>query len=222
MITNSDIHTFLTRPETVDSADTAELLHLVSLYPYCEPLHWIYLRHLFSTGDVTFEHELHHRSVYISNNEALYHYITYTPQLQSENSILDEQIIPPSIDYFDIAQNPSTQHTLQQLAERLRAARLARQASLSAETTPASSSKNEVVTPVKQPPILQPATPSPLPPETDKNKELRARQLISEEKYSDALEILRSINLNNPKKSTYFALQIKYIETIINNQNKLD
>ena len=45
-------------------------------------------------------------------------------------------------------------------------------------------------------------------------------KLISEQKYLDALEILRSINLNNSKKSSYFALQIKYLETILKTTQK--
>ena len=47
-----------------------------------------------------------------------------------------------------------------------------------------------------------------------------ARKLIKEQKYLEAIEILRAISLNNPKKSANFALQIKFLETIINNHNK--
>ncbi|MCQ2332456.1 MAG: hypothetical protein MJZ95_04555 [Paludibacteraceae bacterium] len=42
-------------------------------------------------------------------------------------------------------------------------------------------------------------------------------KLIREKRYSEALEILRQINLENPKKSAYFAVQIRYLETILNN-----
>ena len=47
-----------------------------------------------------------------------------------------------------------------------------------------------------------------------------AKKLIKEQKYLEAIEILRAISLNNPKKSANFALQIKFLETIINNHNK--
>ena len=50
--------------------------------------------------------------------------------------------------------------------------------------------------------------------------EENAKKLIKEQKYLEAIEILRSISLNNPKKSANFALQIKFLETIINNHNK--
>lgn len=217
MITNADIQRFLTDPEAADNADSAELRHLVQLYPYCEPLHWIYLRNLFSTGDVTFESELQHRSIYISNHEGLYYYVTYTRPDNQANALSDDQIIPPSVNYFDISQDASTQKTLQQLAERLRTARLARQAA------PHTDSKNAASGTVTGTQPENTAETTVLPPSgTGQEKEIKIRQLIQNRKYSEALEILRSINLNNSKKSTYFALQIKYIETIINNQNKLD
>ena len=50
--------------------------------------------------------------------------------------------------------------------------------------------------------------------------EEEAKKLIKEQKYLEAIEILRAISLNNPKKSANFALQIKFLETIINNHNK--
>ena len=50
--------------------------------------------------------------------------------------------------------------------------------------------------------------------------EENAKKLIKEQKYLEAIEILRAISLNNPKKSANFALQIKFLETIINNHNK--
>ena len=52
-------------------------------------------------------------------------------------------------------------------------------------------------------------------PETDENKELRAKRLIAEKRYFEALKMLKKINLNNSEKNVYFALQIKYLETIL-------
>ncbi|MCQ2329120.1 MAG: hypothetical protein MJZ93_00995 [Paludibacteraceae bacterium] len=49
------------------------------------------------------------------------------------------------------------------------------------------------------------------------NEKVDYVKLIKEKRYSEALEILRQINLENPKKSRYFAVQIRYLETILNN-----
>ena len=42
-----------------------------------------------------------------------------------------------------------------------------------------------------------------------------AIKCIQEKKYHRAIEILRELNLNNPKKSIYFADQIRFLEKII-------
>ena len=47
--------------------------------------------------------------------------------------------------------------------------------------------------------------------------ELIIKKMIEERKYSEAIEILRSFNLNNPKKSVYFADQIRFLEKVILN-----
>jgi len=50
--------------------------------------------------------------------------------------------------------------------------------------------------------------------------ESNAKKLIAERKYKEAIEILRALNLNNPKKSVYFADQIRFLEKVIVNSKK--
>jgi len=50
--------------------------------------------------------------------------------------------------------------------------------------------------------------------------ESNAKKLIIAHKYKDAIEILRALNLNNPKKSVYFADQIRFLEKVIANSKK--
>jgi hypothetical protein len=50
--------------------------------------------------------------------------------------------------------------------------------------------------------------------------EINAKKLISERKFTEAIEILRALNLNNPKKSVYFADQIRFLEKVISNSKK--
>ena len=48
-----------------------------------------------------------------------------------------------------------------------------------------------------------------------------ARIYVKQKRYSKALEIIKRLNLNYPKKSAYFADQIRFLEKlIINNNNK--
>jgi len=59
-----------------------------------------------------------------------------------------------------------------------------------------------------------------LKPYDDEVSEIKAKKLIAERKYAEAIEILRTLNLNNPKKSVYFADQIRFLEKVILNSKK--
>jgi len=50
--------------------------------------------------------------------------------------------------------------------------------------------------------------------------EFNAKKLITEQKYKDAIVILKQLNLNNPKKSVYFADQIRFLEKVIETSKK--
>ena len=45
--------------------------------------------------------------------------------------------------------------------------------------------------------------------------ELKAKELIAAHQFSAAIEILERLNLNNPKKSVYFADQIRFLGKIV-------
>ena len=50
--------------------------------------------------------------------------------------------------------------------------------------------------------------------------ETMARIYIKQGNYSKALEIIRQLSLENPKKNVYFADQIRFLEKLIINNNK--
>ena len=50
--------------------------------------------------------------------------------------------------------------------------------------------------------------------------EEEAKKLIKEKKYAEAIVVLRKLDLINPKKSVYFADQIRFLEKIIVNKQK--
>ncbi|MBR1415606.1 MAG: tetratricopeptide repeat protein [Prevotella sp.] len=74
-------------------------------------------------------------------------------------------------------------------------------------------------------PTLKPDLPTPT--ETDENKEEEevytetlARIYIKQGNYSRALQIIQQLNLDYPKKSAYFADQIRFLKKLIINNNK--
>lgn len=231
----TDINRYLTNPELVANASSDELRHLTEIYPYCEALHWIYLRSLYINDDATFDDELMKHGMHISNRRLFYNYLTVETQYiasQKTNNALqvETQYIAslPTTDYFALDDNPEQKQTLQQLAAQLKAARLARQkqstqaccvqTSEASKTTDIHNTDIETQHTSSSPkqPITIPSQPIEEPQITEEN----AKKLIKEQKYLEAIEILRAISLNNPKKSANFALQIKFLETIINNHNK--
>ena len=53
-------------------------------------------------------------------------------------------------------------------------------------------------------------------------EEEKSRNLVREGQYSQALEIIKRLNLDNPKKNAYFADQIRFLEKIIANNNTIN
>ncbi len=210
----TDINKYLTNPELISEASKEELHRLIETYPYCEALHWIYLRALYIADDAMFEEELLLHGMHISNRRLFYNYLT---ENNSCSNIVETQYIAslPTTDYFALEQNQEQKQTLQQLAAQLKAARLAQQKSRDAIHC-VSPTKTQQTTPTQKPTTTIPPQPIELPQKTEED----VKKLIKEQKYLEAIEILRAISLNNPKKSANFALQIKFLETIINNHNK--
>jgi hypothetical protein len=210
----TDINKYLTNPELISEASKEELHRLVETYPYCEALHWIYLRALYIVDDAMFEEELLLHGMHISNRRLFYNYLTFENQSEEVQNLpkeTEQAIILPvqTPDYFALEQNQAQKQSLQQLAEQLKKARLARQ-NKEANNKP-QETNNQLNTTII---TSQKETTTPQKNEDD------AKKLIKEQKYLEAIEILRAISLNNPKKSANFALQIKFLETIINNHNK--
>ena len=231
----TDINRYLTNPELVANASSEELRRLVETYPYCETLHWIYLRALYVADDAMFEEELMLHGMHISNRRLFYNYLTaetqYIASQKTNNALqVETQYIAslPTTDYFALDDNPEQKQTLQQLAAQLKAARLARQANKQDETRDARQetrdgrwemsdlSNRSDGSDLSNNSQLLPLTTQ----HSNEITEEYAKKLIKEQKYLEAIEILRAISLNNPKKSANFALQIKFLETIINNHNK--
>lgn len=100
-------------------------------------------------------------------------------------------VMPATGDYYGTATSAEPSDSLRQLARKLRAARIAAQ---EAEARPTIATA-----------------------ENQREAGRQAIELIREKKFNQALEILKQIDLAKSEKSSYFALQIKYLETITKN-----
>ena len=222
MITMQQIEAWLKDPSAVNECSEHDLRELILHFPYCEILHWAYLKKLHDTDDVRFDKQLEAASIYISNRIALYNYLIGVPA--GSQPLPDvQQLGGVASDYFTLMENGNHKASLQELAANLKAARLAKakeaQAIKEAVKEPTVEVKrSEPFVPKEAPkrtPIFTPDAFVELPcmDITEEN----AIKCIKEHKYSEALQILEELNLRKPKKNTYFAIQIKYLKTIIEN-----
>ena len=118
----TDINKYLTNPELISEASKEELHRLVETYPYCEALHWIYLRALYIVDDAMFEEELLLHGMHISNRRLFYNYLTFENQSEEVQNLpkeTEQAIILPvqTPDYFALEQNQAQKQSLQQASE---------------------------------------------------------------------------------------------------------
>lgn len=180
--------------------EAGEWRQAVEMYPTCEMILWHYLLRLYRDDDISFESELMRLGLRLSDREGFYRFMT---QRKVENAF--PELAATSGDWFGDEEKRSDTHkaTLVELARKLKAERLAEKEKREAQKR-VSEDKKEIEQ-------SESAT-------SHTDKEVIIKELISQKKYSEALEILRSINLSNSKKSATFAVQIKWLETIINNK----
>ena len=230
MIQKEDIISYLQQPDANPILDKEELKSIIELYPYCEKIRWIYLRLLYQNNDLTFDKELMNHGIYITNRKALYYFITSEKEESNSDSglISTEQLVAGMGDYFSKPEPTEAQReSLQLLAQKLKEARLKRKEEMEKREKEAIKQESEIANTTSKEDVASKKEQKKRIVKTleltEKNAETvtnTVNQLISEQKYLDALEILRAINLNNSKKSSYFALQIKYLETILKTTQK--
>jgi len=201
------------------SHNVSYLKELVDLYPYFAPARLFYAKALQQSGSVLFASNLKFSSLYSSNRRWLYYYIHPDKKVSTE-PYRREKTSKSTGDYFDLinsveSKGGDSKQTLKSLAERLRSARTMVVATTPRLVkTPMEPKINEmidVVSIVSGEQILF---------EDHDFSEDKAKKLIQERKYIEAVEILKALNLNNPKKSVYFADQIRFLEKVIANSKK--
>jgi hypothetical protein len=218
-MTHEEFISLVKQPETVTSDHVPDLKELVDLYPYFVPARLFYAKALQQSGSVLFAANLKFSSLYSSNRQWLYYYIHPDKKI-STVPYRREKTYKSSGDYFDMintveSEGGDTKQTLKTLAERLKSARTMVVSNTKLKVSEASELKltngieDENTVSEKQISF-----------NGYEFSENMAKKLIQERKYIDAIEILKALNLNNPKKSVYFADQIRFLEKVIANSKK--
>lgn len=220
-MTHEEFISLIKKPELVNSAHATDLKQLIELYPYFAPARLMYAKALQQNGSVLFAANLKFSSLFSSNKRWLYYFIHPEKKISTEIYRRDRNSSTKSSgNYFDMMNvvesvGGDTKQTLKSLAERLKSARemvVSNVVSKPKEVLSATvEEETEVVSHIEERQISE-AIPE--------FSESNAKNLIREHKYMEAIEILRALNLNNPKKSVYFADQIRFLEKVIANSKK--
>jgi len=231
-MTHEEFISLVRQPESVSAEHVSDLKELVERYPYFIPARMLLVKALQQSHSIHYGANVKLAALYSSSRRWLYYYL-HPEKLLSTELYRRDRIGKSSGAYFDIMdvverEGGDTKLSLKNLAERLKSARSMVTAS------PLKPAEKSTVTPKSdlektQPdpitiytiqPETKPAISIDIPVEDVETDEIRYKKLIKGKKYKEAIEILEKLNLNNPKKSVYFADQIRFLEKILANSKK--
>jgi len=238
-MTHEDFITFVKRPETVKAEYDTDLKELVERYPYFVQARLLHLKTLQQSHSIHYAANLKSASVYCSSRRWLYYYL-HPDKLPSTEPYQRNKTGKSAGDYFDMInvielEGGDTRQSLKNLAEKLKSARtnvIAKKVSPAMKPIITTNNESDIIDKesgkidtvileiTKEEILKKPITVDLNPVLIVDISESNAKKLISEHKYKEAIEILRAINLNNPKKSVYFADQIRFLEKVIANSKK--
>jgi len=220
-MTYADFITLVRQPQAVSSEQIPDLKELVERYPYFVSPRMVLAKAYKESGSIHSSAFLNETSAFSADRRWLYNYI-FPEKIATNEATQFERESKTSGNYFDMinvieSAGGDTKQTLKNMAEKLKEAR-----AMVAKPT-------VLKTEIFDQPIVEkvPESKAELKPEIGQPKEEEieisennAKKLIIEKKYTEAIEILRSLNLNNPKKSAYFADQIRFLEKVVSNSKK--
>ena len=210
---------YVHQPDTLTETQIPELKELVERFPYFGLGRWLYLKSLHAANSIYFASELSKTALYTQNRRNLYFFI-HPDELTTPGNKRRDRNGNATGSYFDMLdvldnKGENNHQSLKSLAERLKAAREMLHVNLKPEQEnkvqkESIDENQEINTPeIKE---INAVTAND---ESFETREELAIKCIQEKKYHQAIEILRELNLNNPKKSIYFADQIRFLEKII-------
>ena len=208
---------FIRNPESIKTGHVSDLKELIDLYPYFVLPRLFLIKALQQSNSIHFAANIKVVSLYSTNRRWLYYYLHPEKKLSTE-PYKHDRVSKFSGNYFDMinlveTQGGDTQQSLKNLAERLKSAR---------KMIVTSPKISKINLPIKINNIISKEKKTSI--QTDPNieeiSESNAKNLILKRKYKESIEILKVLNLNNPKKSVYFADQIRFLEKVIANSKK--
>ena len=202
-----DLVHLIKHPEQMDKETLYELRSLLALYPYYQTARILMLQNLFLLHDPTFDEELRRASIYITDRKILFQMIEAAHyrlrNLTKEKKPAEKTDHEPN----------RTVNLIDQFLETIPIEKPKEKR----KPTPADAAVDYVAYLLEIDNVTENDGKSE---EEGYFTETLARIYIKQGKYSKALEIIKRLNLNYPKKNAYFADQIRFLEKLIINNNK--
>jgi hypothetical protein len=215
IMTEKELMDLIRHPENVSENHLQDLKELVELYPYFSAARVLYLKSLQLSGSIHTEIQINQTVLYVADRKWLYFYLYPDRKLHPEAPLPRHAKFTGS--YFDLldaaeAEGGDTGHSLKKIAEKLKASRILHESQEKPREVKPPAVDVELQKPVSIVEVFEEIiedNPSVL--------EEKSKSLIREKQYKEAIQVLHKLNLINPKKSVYFADQIRFLEKIIAN-----
>jgi hypothetical protein len=207
-MTSSDIILWIKQPELLNASTLYELRTMVARYPYFQTLRLLYLKNLYLLHDETFGPELRKSALFVADRSKLY-YLIEGDKLAVKPAKGTKALAPEQ------KEEPNENRTLSLINSFL------------AEVPDDQTVNDELdLSPLTQEYVLtddnigNEETVESEAEELDDSyfTETLAKIYIKQRRYGKALEIIRKLNLKYPKKSIYFADQIRFLEKLVINE----
>lgn len=223
-MTKTEFLSLLSNPQSINKETENDLREMISNYPFFPHPHLLMATTMSGQKDMNAAYYVNKAATYATDKKSLY-FLLNPEYAHLEPPQKVERDNNSTGNYFEMlekveSKGGDTKLSLKSLADKLKSAREAIQIKTEQPAKP-------LKTPItgNQPKISIP-TPDYFSEQEYMNTDLNIRGeeqvkiLIKEKKYEEALEILKQLNLNNPKKSIYFADQIRFLEKILVNTKK--
>jgi len=226
-MTTEKFISLLKHPEDCTVDILPDIKEISEQFPYFAHAHILLANIKHHSNDIQSTTYTNRAAIYTADKSNLFYYIHPSAAILAEPKRL-ERDSHQSGNYFEMIEKVETaggdtKQSLKSLAERLKASREAFQGKATEEKT--AELKVPKINPEETKTIRIP-TPDYFviedKPQTIEAQitEEYAKKLIIDKKYSEAIAILNQLNLIYPKKSIYFADQIRFLEKILVNKKK--
>lgn len=227
-MTKDKLISLLKNPHELTVDMLPELKEVAEQYPYFAQVHQLIARILYDNGDIQAEQYVQKAALYAADRRNLY-FLLHPESTTLAGPVKAERGNRYSGNYFDMiekveSEGGDSRQSLKSLAERLKAARESIHGASKRDVSLKEENKAPAEQQEEKPKQIYIPTPDYFQ-ENDyksgnKISEEYAKKLIRERKYAEAITILNELNLINPKKSIYFADQIRFLEKILVNIKK--